>query len=287
MNNTGRPDEALTRIGAWARRRVGFVLLGLLVPGLAAGQDKADWKVHPYLQDKWYLQLGAYWPTVDTTARLDSTTLGRGTEISFEDELGLDDREALGSLLASVRLGERWKIEFEYFALNREGTRQISRNLQWGNTVYPVNATVSSSFDSDVYRLSAGYAFVKDDRREFGATFGLHVTDFKASLSAGGLATEGTDALAPLPTVGVYGAYAFSPRWLVTGRIDYFSLNYEEYDGSLVNVNAGVEYRFTRHFGIGAGYRYVDYEVELSKTSWTGEAKYTFKGPTLYVTGSF
>jgi len=287
MNNVRRPDNAPMRTRPWVGLPTALVLLGLLGPGLAAGQDTGGWKVHPYLQDRWYLQLAAYWPKVETTARLDSTTLGRGTELNFEDDLGLKDREVLGAILASVRLGERWKIEFEYFALNREATLPVNKNIQWGNTVFPINTTVTSSFDSDVYRLSAGYAFVKDDRREFGATLGVHVTDFKTSLAAGGLATEGSDALAPLPTIGVYGAYAVSPRWLLTGRLDYFTLDYDDYDGSLTNVNAAVEYRFTRNFGVGVGYRYVKYDVDLTKSSWTGNANYTFSGPTLFVSGSF
>src|SRR6185295_18234301 len=110
---------------------------------------------------------------------------------------------------------------------------------------------VHSQFDSDIYRLSGGYSFLKDNKSELGATLGFHVTQFKTALSATGVGANSNDTLAPLPTVGLYGAYAFTPQWLLSGRVDYFSLNYNDYDGKLINFSAGVDYRFTRNFGVG------------------------------------
>lgn len=268
---------------AWG---TGLVICGLLAAGVAAGAD-TSWKVHPYLTDKWSFQLGVFYPDVSTTARLDNSATGRGTEVDFEDDLDLTDRKALGNIFASVRLGEKWRIEAEYFALNRSGTRTISKTIDWGNITFPVNAQVSSSFDSDVYRLSGGYSFVKDNQKEFGVALGLFVTDFKASLSTINLGSSAGDTLAPLPTIGVYGAYAFTPKWLLSGRVDYFTLNYDNYDGSLTNVQAAVDYRFTRHFGVGLGYRYVDYNLSVSDSSWNGDVEYKFHGPTLYGVASF
>src|SRR5262249_20175100 len=152
-----------------------------------------------------------------TDAYLNSSTRARGTSISFEDDLGLDDRKVTGSFLGSVRLGQNgnWKIEAEYLHLDRSGTRSVTRTLTWGDQTYPVGTTVNSEFDSDIYRLSGGYSFIKDNQKELGVALGLHVTHFEASLSAPRLGAQTGDALAPLPTIGIYGAYAFNPRWLI------------------------------------------------------------------------
>jgi hypothetical protein len=282
------PETKLkTRICSCVGRRIVLAVSGMLVAGGALGADSSSWTVHPYLQDRWTIQLGVFYPDVSTTARLDNSALGRGTEVDFEDDLDLTDRKALGSILASVRLGERWRIEAEYFALNREGTRAINRTINWGDNTYTVGTVVSSSFDSDVYRLSGGYSFIKDKQSELGVALGLFTTDFKASLSAPGIGSSASDALAPLPTIGVYGAHAFTPRWLMSGRVDYFSLNYDQYDGSLTNFQIALDYRFTRHFGVGAGYRYVHYNLESTKSSWHGEIDYKFSGPMLYGVASF
>jgi len=264
----------------------GLMVVGMLTCGAAGAQD-ASWSVHPALTDRWSLQLGAYFPKADTTASLNSTAGTRGTSISFEDDLGLDDSKTTATILGSVRLGERWKIEAEYLFLDRSGSRSLSRTLNWGDHTYNLGATVNSEFNSNIYRLSAGYSFVKNNQSELGVVLGLHVTDFEAKLSAPNIGSDKGDVLAPLPTVGIYGAYAFTPRWLLSGRMDYFSLNYNDYDGRLFNASAGVDYRFMRNFGVGVGYRYVDYDLTASKARYTGNVSYKFNGPVLYVVGSF
>ena len=232
-------------------------------------------------------QLGAFFPKIDTSARLNGTGGRIGTQLNFESELGMSDSKTTGTFLAGVRLGERWRIEAEYFTLGRDGSRPISRTINWGNQTFAVNSVVGSSFDTDIYRLSGGYSFVKDNQKEFGVALGLHATDIAASIGVGGVGAQSGDVLAPLPTIGIYGAYAFSPRWLLSGRVDYFSLSSGDYDGSLVNLTAGLDYRFTRNFGMGVGWRYVDYDVTVTKSRYNGGITYKFNGPTLYATLSF
>jgi outer membrane autotransporter protein len=264
--------------------RLALALLGFMACGLAAGQGLST---HPALTDRWSFQLGAFVPNVETTAHLNNSAGTRGTTVNFEDDLNLTDRKTMPSFLASVRLGERWKIEAEFYSLHRTGDRAINRTINWGDNVYTIGTNVHSQFDSDIYRLSGGYSFLKDNKSELGATLGLHVTQFKTALSATGVGANSNDTLAPLPTVGLYGAYAFTPQWLLSGRVDYFSLNYNDYDGKLINFSAGVDYRFTRNFGVGLAYRHVDYEVTVTKAKFNGGVEYKFTGPVFYATMSF
>lgn len=280
MEIRNRDAEVVARSGL----KLGLALLGLLACGVAAGQEG---KGHPALTDRWTLQLGAYVPEVDTIAYLNSASGARGTSISFEEDLNLTDRKTMPAILAGVRLGERWKVEAEFFSLHRSGSRTINKTINWGDNAYPIGATVSSEFNSDIYRLSVGYSFIKDSRRELGVALGLHVTEFETALSAAGVGANSNDTLAPLPTIGAYGAYAFTPKWLLSGRLDYFSLNYDEYEGTLVNLTFGVDYRFSRHFGVGLGFRHVDYDVTLTKPRFNGGIQYKFNGPVFYAVTSF
>ena len=264
--------------------QAGLAVLGLAVCGLAAGQERTS---HPALSDRWTIQIGAYVPNVDTTAYINSTSGARGTSVSLEDDFNLTDRKSMPSILAGVRLGERWKIEAEYYSLHRSGARSISRTINWGDNVYAIGTTVSSEFNSDVYRLSGGYSFIKDGQRELGVALGLHVTDFETAVSAAGVGANSNDTLAPLPTVGLYGAYAMTPKWLLSGRVDYFSLDYNEYGGSLINFTAGVDYRFSRHFGAGLAYRHVDYDVTVTRARFNGGIEYKFSGPVFYAVTTF
>ena len=80
--------------------QAGLALLGMLACGVASGQQG----VHPGLTDRFTIQIGAYAPQADTTAFLNSSTLARGTSISFEDDLNLTDRKTVPAILGSDEL---------------------------------------------------------------------------------------------------------------------------------------------------------------------------------------
>ena len=246
-------------------------------------------------QDRHWAQLEYFFPTIASTARLDFPgTRLPGTSIALEDDLGLSDRKGTPYFLIGTRLGENWRLEFEYYQLNRSASQTTQRTINWGNATFPVSTTVNSEFDSSIYRLTGGYSFYRTPQAEAGASLGLHVTDFKASLAGqgngpvgAGFQSEKRDATVPLPTLGLYGTYMLTDSWALRGRVDYLSFNYQGYDGSLTNWMAAVDWRFTPMWSAGLGYRYVDYEVESSKDRFQGQLRYKFKGPTLYVGASF
>ena len=247
-------------------------------------------------QDRFWAGLEYFYPTISSTARVDAKATARpGSSISLEDELDLDDRKGTPYLNLGMRLGENWRIEFEYYELNREATKSIGRTIDFGDTTFPIGAQLTSRFDSTVYRLTGGWSFYKTQEAEAGLGFGLHITDFETQVSGVGTGVlggtgfrrEARDALAPLPTIGLYGTYVVHPQVHVRGRVDYLSLKYNDYDGSLINWMAAVDWRFHKNMGVGIGYRYVDYELEADKSDFRGEVNYTFMGPTIFFNVAF
>ena len=239
-------------------------------------------------EDGYWLHLAGYRPSIESTARSDVLVgSSPGTTVRFEDELGLASRETLPWFSTGMRLGTDWRVELEYFSLRRSGTKSISRDIVWSGVTYPASATLSSRFDSDILRLSAGWSFLRTDRTELGAVFGLHTTRFTIELagqtSLGGATAGGQaraqDALLPLPTLGLYGKHDFSRALSVQGRVDYFTLSYGDYSGGLVNVMAALGYRITDNVGLALGYRYVDYAVDITRPKWLGSVEYRFSGP--------
>jgi hypothetical protein len=247
--------------------------------------------------DRYWFEVEYFFPTITSTARLDFPgTDVQGTELRLEDDLKLEDRKGTPYLLFGSRLGENWRIEFEYYQLNRSATTTIARDIEWGDATFPAQGTVSTKFNTTIYRLTGGWSFYRTPQAEAGLAFGLHMTDFSMALSGQGTSpggpglafqSEERDQLVPLPTIGLYGTYVISPAWQVRGRVDYLSLNYEQYNGRLTNWMAAMDWRFTRNWGLGFGYRYVNYRVTSTKENFHGEVEYAFKGPTLYVGGNF
>ena len=194
-----------------------------------------------------------------------------------------------------MRLGERWRLQLEYYRINRDGTKMLDRQIDWGDTSFPVGVTLETKLDSAVYRFTGGYSFYKAPNAEAGVGFGFHVTDFKTQLSgqgtgalgASGFQREIQNTLVPLPTLGLYGTYVFAEKFAVRGRVDYLSLRVDQYDGSLVNWQASFDWRFAKSWVAGVGYRYVDYKLDSEDADFVGHAQYKFKGSTIFANAQF
>jgi hypothetical protein len=270
-------------------RRAGIAAV-LGAAGAAAAADTLD-----TLDQRVWLRLGAFRPDIDTTARIDDAGgTAVGTQFSFED-LGLPRKKTLPTLLLGARLGSAWRAEFEYFQLRRDGRTTLDETLTVDDTTYPVAAALDTRLRSDVYRLSGGWSFVRAPHLEVGAVLGLHVTRFdlrlEGTVSAPGQpvasATEQQRQTVPLPTIGLYGAFALAPGWQATARADYFSLKHSDVDGRLINAQANLIYRATPNLGLGVGWRYDDYRVDATKSAFRGRVEYRFQGPQAFLEAAY
>lgn len=246
------------------------------------------------LDDKYYINVEAYFPRVDTNVRANATAASVGTDISLERDLDMKHKEVLPAVSAGGRFG-RILVGFDYFRLKRTGSVTLQRDIEFDGATYPVDATLNSSFSSDIYRLTVGYAIVRKPNLELGAGLGIHATNFVVSLSgdasvgeeSASATTRRKKVLAPLPTVGVFGTWKVAPRVELTGRFDYLKLKISDYDGKLINAQAAVNYTVFKHASIGLAYRYVDYTLGVTKASWNGQVRYKLSGPAVTFQYSF
>jgi len=257
-----------------------------LVSAAAAAHAQSEIPVHPALNDRFYFGVGAFFPSTTTSAQLTSRA-GIGTMVDFEDTFGMGSEKTVPAALVRWRFGERWRLEAEYFQLNRSAESAINRNIQWGENVYPVNTNVQARFDFSDLRVSVAYSFFKRADKEIGAGLGLHIAAYDVSLSANAIGEEQQDVTAPLPVLSFYGQFGLTDRWAVGARIDLFSISYENYDGSLTAVGLDVMYQPFRHVGFGLGFRNLLIDFEAEKDGRHLKAKQTFQGPLLFMNVSF
>ena len=263
-------------------------LLILIVIALVSATANAQGEIpiHPALTDKFYIGAGVFFPKTTTTAELTSSA-GVGTSIDFEDTFGMQSSKDVPVGLARWRFGERWRLEAEFFQLNRTGERVIDRDIQWGDNFYPVNSTVHSRFDFSDLRLSVGYSFFKRADKEIGVGFGFHVAAYDVALSSNTIGDEQEDVTAPLPVLSFYGQFALTNRWAVGARLDMFALSYENFDGRLTSMGIDVMYQPFRHVGFGLGFRSLAVNLEIEDDDRHLKAKQTFHGPMLFMNVSF
>jgi hypothetical protein len=275
------PDKTLKSLGTAA-------ILGTAVLAAPASAQAVG--------DRFWISGSGFLANVDTDVRSTlAVNPGGGTEIDLEDDLGLDDSELLPAIYAGAKLGSGFVITGEYYALNRDTTATIDRTITVDDVTYPVNASITAGFKTAIYRFTIGYSFIRNDTTEIGAAIGLHATDLEFSLSGQGssggapvsVQTRRKDFLAPMPTVGLYGTFEVMPHVTINARADYLSLGIDDYDGSILNAQASISYRFTDTFGIGVGYRYVDYDLDVEKDNYVASFDYQFNGPSIFIEAGF
>ena len=246
-----------------------------------------DVPVNPALTDRFYFALGAFFPKTTTDAGLSSQRTGVGADIRFEDTLGMESRKSVPSAMLRWRLAEHWRLEAEYFQLNRSGQRTIDREISFGDQTFPANASVSSNFDFFDLRVSAGWSFFKRTDKEIGIGLGLHVASYDVSLTSAATGSDQEDVLAPLPVISLYGQFALTSTWAVGARADLFALSYENFDGRLTSIGLDVTWQPFRHVGFGAAYRTLFISMEASQNNRVLRFDQTFEGPLLFMSVSF
>jgi long-subunit fatty acid transport protein len=272
-----------------------YPTFGLLLAALVSSTAQAAGNsLNPVLDESWSFRLGATY--LDAKGTFSSTIDGDPTDSLSTDDLNVSDGNTTPAFGVRWRFTDRWRATFNYFGMDNDGTvRQNFDRLIFGDIRATGFLEVETSFKTDFYVAQVGYSFLKNERAELGLGGGLHVVNFETALKvrakvnnkSGSLQTDSADLTVPLPNILGFGTYAFTPKLSLDGGIGWFGLDYDEYSGNLVAVNANLEYRFTDNFGVGVGYNFVDMDLDIEKSSRTDTYDLEYKGPVLYVSAGF
>lgn len=242
---------------------------------------------HPMMTDRFFIGAGAVWTDSNVQASLNSTTLGLGSLIDFEDDLGLDETNVVAVLMFRMRLSERWRLDVEYSRLDRDKERQTMRTIDWGDLNIPVNTVSRATFNVEDARVSVGYSFFKTKDKEIGIGLGAHYARIEAGLSTRNFGSEFAKESAPLPVITVYAEVALTDRWLLGMRIDRLSLDIGDVKGDVFSSGLQFVYQPWRHFNVGLAYRVTNFQLSSNTEDWRGEAQIEQHGPGLFVAATF
>jgi hypothetical protein len=258
--------------------------------------DAADWIKQG--EEKVYFEGGAFFPAFDTKLRVDSASIGEGTDIDLENDLDFNDRETTYRLGGYWRFLSRHRIAVSYFNFNRDASATLNKEITIGDEVYPAGAQVASEMKFQVIPISYMYSFMKREKFEFSGGLGLHWyrIDFKAKGDAS-LGNEDLDAdvtanaNVPLPLIGLRFDYHFTPKWSAGLLGELFWLNTSsdtfKFSGSLVNLRLSTEYWFFNNVGLGAALNWFDLNADVDDDDWKGNLDYNYWGPQIYVAVRF
>jgi hypothetical protein len=289
-------------IKGWPKRTLAIV--SILVGGLAAGTPLAaaekSGAAGSLFDSKYTLILGGFFPRIGGTISLNSPR-GRGTDISMEDDLGLNDGTSTVWLGFNWRFQPRHQFQAEWFQLDRKGSTIAGRDFTFFDTTVGVGASLDSKIDLNLGRLTYGYSILRDDNLDLAFLVGVHITTVKATITAAGnVSVNGVPVVGrsvtvstarktlPLPHLGGSLAYEFTPKLAGKLTVLAFALDVGEYSGSLLEFDAFMAYQLSKRFGIGGGLKYFNLNVQYDK-SGGGKAKYDYEffGPALFGYASF
>jgi hypothetical protein len=251
------------------------------------------------LNDRFIFGAGLFLVGTDISANLNGQS-STNPAIDFNDTVGRTNNATRGRLDAMWRFAPRHSVRFAYFNYDNTRSRTLNRDITFGDTTFKANANFSANTKFSVYELDYDYAFLKQPAYEVTASLGLHYTDFRLNLSgtgtitgsggsttASGAVSKDSSLPMPQPVIGVRGGWAVSPQIFLDGRLQFFQLNLDGYNGHWTDAHVGATWMFTRNWGVGLGYDWFDTRVDVSRTNFNGNLKLGYSGLMAFVTGSF
>jgi len=246
------------------------------------------------LDDRLTLSLGTFLMSTNTTLALNGSAGAVGTEVDLERDLGLHSGDRF-------RVDANWRISGGhharalYFDYGSSRTRTLEREIQVGDTTYPVNVSVEAGLGATIYALAYEYAFLQHEKWELLGSVGAHIAKFSFNIRGDGTIdgqpanarSEAASTTAPLPVVGVRYAWQFAPDWYFGAQAQYFALSVDNVDGRVIDLSASVHWMFTEHFGVGAGWNRFNTDVDISRNRFNGSLDWTYSGAKIFVTASF
>lgn len=276
--------------------KVGSLALCAVVgAGLSAtAQAQSASPAQALLDQSFVLNVGAFLVQTDLKANLNGQSASN-PEIDFDETFGKADDSTRVRADARWRINPRHHLTLMYFDNSNRRTKKLDKTVNWGDNTYDVGATVTSENEFKVGALAYEYAFMRQPGYEVSASIGLHVSDLTLSL-AGDATVNGTpvsnsaksnSVTAPLPVIGLRGAWVVTPSILLEAQGQMFKLKVNEVDGYWTDLRASATWMFNKNFGLGLGYDRYFNKVDVSKNSFDGRVKFGYSGLQAFVTGSF
>ena len=135
--------------------------------------------------DRWTVHIGGYVTSLGTDIRLDGPN-GTGTTISLEDDLGFSSSESVPQFVGGVILGQRHQISLSYFKTERTSSTTITKEIEWGDEVFPINIDVRAFLDTEFLTLGYTYWFYSSEKTAVGVSGGLTKFNLRSGIQVGG-----------------------------------------------------------------------------------------------------
>ena len=239
-------------------------------------------------QPRFEFRLGAFRDNIDSKIVHESSAGNPGSEIDLEDLLGVSAEETVLQFETILRIGEFHRLELGYFEMSRHGASVLQEPVTFGDESFTAAQTLEASFETEVLRFGYAYSLMNDDQKELGVMGGLHYSRFSTVIEdpeTGQRAVSNNST--PLPVVGLHGAVSLGQRTTLGARIQFFRMDFDQYEGSLNYATLDLQRHFGDNFSVGLGYNYYAFKLVSRENSSGGSLEVRHQGPVLFFSTHF
>jgi hypothetical protein len=248
---------------------------------------------HPFLTDNFRLGVGLFSPKKSITLRVDGSS--PEDEIDFDEALGIDDNDLTGLIDFRWRFGEKWSFGAQYWSTSSSGGAVLDEDVEWEDVVFKAGTFAHAGVDAKIARAFFGRKITSGPQYEFGLGAGFHWMEMDAFIEGEIFIDDNTtdfhrasvNAAFPLPNIGGWYMYSWSPKWLFQARLDWLSASIGDYSGGLWDAQTGVHWQAFKNVGFGLYFNGFVLDVDVDKESWHGKAESKNYGPLLRLTASW
>ena len=261
-------------------------------PQLTVAAESED--VHPYLERGFSLDVGVFYPDRELDLRINGSIAGINDEIDFDKRRQLKSGGDIFATELSWRFRGRWSFVGQFFSAADSRRAVLEEDIEWGNVVFGAGSNAAIGTDFTLTRIFFGRQLDTSKSHDIGIGGGIHWLSIGAFIEGeilingmSAAARRSVSAEAPLPNIGAWYKYSISPRWALRARADLLSADVGDYDGLLLNVALGVNFRAFEHVGIGLNYNFFKLDVGIDKSNWRGDIETTYEGVFVYASVYF
>jgi len=221
---------------------------------------------HAQEADRFTLRLGAL--DVDAETTLSAATTYRGERYRFSDRTDFGSQDWQPRVDGALRMGDRHRLVFDWFGFDSKRRETLDQAIAFDEVTLPAGSFAEAQLDFQLASLLYDFAVVENDGFSLGLQIGAEWAKAKARLYAEAGDASWSDQASEdgyAPVVGVRFTARPGERWLFNLQGQYLDADwgdFGDYDGSITRLNALAEYRFTRNFGLFAGYEWYRLDIK-------------------------
>jgi hypothetical protein len=236
-----------------------LVLLGGALP--VSAQFRPPASASPTVGERYHIEAALTFWSADPDLIVSSESLGiPGDDVDLVNDLGIEEKR-LRELRLVLRPATKHKFRVNFTPIKYEAETILQRDFTFNGQRYRIGLPVNTEADLTTWRFGYEYDAFYTSRGYVGVVLDVKYTNVDVSLDSP-IGREFTEAVAPIPGIGVAGRGYLTRNVSITGEVMYFrvpeSLGGEDFGGRYLEYDFYGTYNITNYVGAQFGVRSID-----------------------------